>query len=160
MPDPLSVTAAIALAGKCLNGVTKAVQAGREIESAMGHISRWFECVSDINAAERRNKNPSIFKKITNNKSIEAEAFQIWKTKQLVAKQRATLRTTVIYTYGKDVWQELLDIEKSVREERKRLIHRRAEFKQKVADTLVICIGGCLIIGILVGFAYVLSLGG
>ena len=58
MPDPLSVTAAIALAGKCINGVTKVVNSGREIESAMGHISRWFECVSDVNAAERRAKNP------------------------------------------------------------------------------------------------------
>ena len=56
MPDPLTVTAAITIAGKCLNGVTKAVNAGRELESAMGNISRWFECVSDVNAAERRAK--------------------------------------------------------------------------------------------------------
>ena len=50
MPDPLTVTAAIALAGKCLNGVTKAVNAGRELESAMGHISRWFEILMQQNA--------------------------------------------------------------------------------------------------------------
>ena len=42
MPDPLTITAAITLAGKCINGVTKAVNSGRELESAMGHISRWF----------------------------------------------------------------------------------------------------------------------
>ena len=116
MPDPLTVSTAIALASKCIGGVTKVVQSGREIEDAMGHLSRWFECVSDINAAERRNKNPSIFKKLTNNKSIEAEAFSIWRAKQAVASQRKQLYEVITYTYGKDKWLELLDTERSVRE--------------------------------------------
>ena len=73
MPDPLTITAAITLAGKCINGVTKAVNSGRELEDAMGHISRWFECVSDVNAAENRAKNPSIFQKVTAAKSVEKQ---------------------------------------------------------------------------------------
>ena len=41
MPDPLTVTAAITLAGKAVGQVSKLVQSGRELEDCMGHISRW-----------------------------------------------------------------------------------------------------------------------
>ena len=50
-------------------------------------------------------------------------------------------------------------MEKDIREERKKQVHARAEFRQKIADTIVVCIGGIVIIGILVGLVYVLSLG-
>ena len=160
MPDPLSITAAIALAGKCINGVTKAVNSGRELESAMGHISRWFECVSDVNAAERRAKKPSLFKKLTDAKSVEKEAFDALIAKRKMAEMRRQLYELIVYTWGKDAWNELVQMERDIRAERKRQIHARAEFKQKIADTIVICIGGIAIVGLLVGFIYVLSLGG
>ena len=70
MPDPLTVTAAITLAGKAVSQVSKLVQSGREIEDCMGHISRWFECCSDVNKARERAENPPFFKKLTNSKSI------------------------------------------------------------------------------------------
>ena len=160
MPDPLSITAAIALAGKCINGVTKAVNSGRELESAMGHISRWFECVSDVNAAERRAKKPSLFKKLTDAKSVEKEAFDALIAKRKMAEMRKQLYELIVYTWGKDAWNELVQMERDIRAERKRQIHARAEFKQKIADTIVICIGSIAIVGLLVGFIYVLSLGG
>ena len=159
MPDPLSITAALALAGKCINGVTKAVNSGKELESAMGHISRWMECVSDINAAERRAKKPSLFKKLTDAKSVEKEAFDALIAKRKMTEQRKQLYELIVYSWGKEAWGELVQMEKDIREERKKQVHARAEFRQKIADTIVVCIGGIVIIGILVGFVYVLSLG-
>ena len=160
MPDPLSITAAIALAGKCINGVTKAVNSGRELESAMGHISRWFECVSDVNAAERRAKKPSLFKKLTDAKSVEKEAFDALIAKRKMAEMRKQLYELIVYTWGKDAWNELVQMERDIRAERKRQVHARAEFRQKIADAIIICIGGIVIVGLLVGFVYILSLGG
>jgi len=160
MPDPLTVTAAIALAGKCINGVTKAVNTGRELESAMGHISRWFECVSDVNAAERRAKKPSLFKKLTQAKSVEKEAFDALIAKRKMAEMRKQLYELIVYSWGKEAWNELVQMERDIRAERKRQIHARAEFRQKVADFTFIVIGGIAIIGILIVFIYVLSLGG
>ena len=160
MPDPLSVTAAIALAGKCINGVTKAVNSGRELESAMGHISRWFECVSDINAAERRAKKPSLFKKLTDAKSVEKEAFDALIAKRKMAEGRKRIYELVTYTWGKEAWNELVQMEREIRSERQRQVHARAEFKRKMADFIFICIGGIVIIGLLVSFIYILSLGG
>ncbi len=160
MPDPLTVTAAIALAGKCINGVTKAVNAGRELESAMGHISRWFECVSDVNAAERRAKKPSLFKKLTAAKSVEKEAFDALIAKRKMAEMRKQLYELIVYSWGKEAWNELVQMEKQIREERKRQVHAASEFKQKIADFIFIVIGGIAIIGIVIGFIFVLSLGG
>ena len=160
MPDPLSITAAIALAGKCINGVTKAVNSGRELESAMGHISRWFECVSDVNAAERRAKKPSLFKKLTDAKSVEKEAFDALIAKRKMAEMRKQLYELIVYTWGKDAWNELVQMERDIRSERKRQVHARAELRRKVADFIFICIGGIVITGMLIGFVYVLSLGG
>ena len=160
MADPLTITAAIALAGKCINGVTKAVNSGRELESAMGHISRWMECVSDINAAERRAKKPSLFKKLTDSKSVEKEAFDALIAKRKMAEQRKQIYELIVYSWGKDAWHELVQMEKDIRTERKRQVHAQAELKQKVSDIIFICIGAIGIIGILVGFVKILSLGG
>ena len=160
MPDPLTITAAITLAGKCINGVTKAVNSGRELEDAMGHISRWFECVSDVNAAENRAKNPSIFQKVTAAKSVEKEAFDALIAKRKMAEQRKTLYELITYSWGKDAWSELVQMERDIRAERKKQIHARQELKQKIADVIFLVIGGAVIIGMIMGFLWVLSLGG
>ena len=159
MPDPLTITAAITLAGKCINGVTKAVNSGRELESAMGHISRWFECVSDINAAENRAKNPSIFQKVTAAKSVEKEAFDALIAKRKMAEQRKTLYELITYSWGKDAWIVLVQMERDIRAERKKQIHARQELKQKIADVIFLVIGGAVIIGMIMGFLWILSLG-
>ena len=160
MPDPLSVTAAIALAGKCINGVTKVVNSGREIESSMGHIYRWFYCVSDVNAAERRAKNPGLFKKLTQAKSVEKEAFDALIAKRKMAEMRKQLYELIVYSWGKEAWGELVQMEKDIRAERKRQIHERAEFRQKLFDFIFVSLGSIAIIALLVGFVYILSLGG
>lgn len=160
MPDPLTITAAITLAGKCVNNVTKIINSGREIEDAMGHISRWFECVSDVNAAERRAKEPSLFKKVTAAKSVEKEAFDALIAKRKMAEQRKTLYELIVYSWGKDAWNELVAMEKEIREERKKVVHARMEFRKKVSDCIFILVGLGAIFGIVFGFLYVLSLGG
>ena len=160
MPDPLTITAAITLAGKCVNNVTKMVNSGRELEDAMGHISRWFECVSDVNAAERRAKEPSLFKKVTAAKSVEKEAFDALIAKRKMAEQRKTLYELSVYSWGKDAWNELVAMEKEIREERKKVVHARMEFRRKVSDCIFILVGLTVILGIIFGFLYVISLGG
>jgi len=160
MADPLTITAAITLAGKCINGVTKAVNSGRELESAMAHISRWMECVSDINAAERRAKKPSLFKKLTDAKSVEKEAFDALIAKRKMAERRKQLYELIVYSWGKEAWNDLVRMERDIRAERKRQVHAQAELKQKASDIVFICVGTIVIIGILVGFVKILSLGG
>ena len=160
MPDPLTVTAAITLAGKAVNQVSKLVQSGREIEDCMSHISRWFECCSDVNKARERAENPPFFKKLANAKSVQAEAMDAVIAQKKMRDQRAQLRELIMWQWGKDEWDNLLAQEKQIREKRQKLLHDRIVLKQKIFD-LVIGVAGILaILGIIIGFIWIISLGG
>ena len=160
MPDPLTVTAAITLAGKAVNQVSKLVQSGREIEDCMSHISRWFECCSDVNKARERAENPPFFKKLANAKSVQAEAMDAVIAQKQMRDQRAQLRELIMWQWGKDEWDNLLAQEKQIREKRQKLIHDRIVLKQKIFDFAIGIVGVLAILGIIIGFIWILSLGG
>jgi hypothetical protein len=160
MPDPLTVTAAITLAGKAVNQVSKLVQSGREIEDCMSHISRWFECCSDVNKARERAENPPFFKKLANAKSVQAEAMDAVIAQKKMRDQRAQLRELIMWQWGKDEWNNLLAQEKQIREKRQKLIHDRIVLKQKIFDLIIGVAGILAMLGIIIGFIWILSLGG
>jgi len=160
MPDPLTVTAAITLAGKAVNQVSKLVQSGREIEDCMSHISRWFECCSDVNKARERAENPPFFKKLANAKSVQAEAMDAVIAQKKMRDQRAQLRELIMWQWGKDEWDNLLAQEKQIREKRQKLIHDRIVLKQKIFDFAIGIVGILAILGIIIGFIWIISLGG
>jgi hypothetical protein len=160
MPDPLTVTAAITLAGKAVNQVSKLVQSGREIEDCMSHISRWFECCSDVNKARERAENPPFFKKLANAKSVQAEAMDAVIAQKKMRDQRAQLRELIMWQWGKDEWDNLLAQEKQIREKRQKLIHDRIVLKQKIFDLIIGVAGILAILGIIIGFIWIISLGG
>ena len=160
MPDPLTVTAAITLAGKAVNQVSKLVQSGREIEDCMSHISRWFECCSDVNKARERAENPPFFKKLANAKSVQAEAMDAVIAQKKMRDQRAQLRELIMWQWGKDEWDNLLAQEKQIREKRQKLIHDRIVLKQKIFDFIIGVAGILAILGIIIGFIWIISLGG
>ena len=160
MPDPLTVTAAITLAGKAVNQVSKLVQSGREIEDCMSHISRWFECCSDVNKARERAENPPFFKKLANAKSVQAEAMDAVIAQKKMRDQRAQLRELIMWQWGKDEWDNLLAQEKQIREKRQKLIHDRIVLKQKIFDFTIGIVGILAILGIIIGFIWIISLGG
>lgn len=160
MPDPLTVTAAITLAGKAVNQVSKLVQSGREIEDCMSHISRWFECCSDVNKARERAENPPFFKKLANAKSVQAEAMDAVIAQKKMRDQRAQLRELIMWQWGKDEWNNLLAQEKQIREKRQKLIHDRIVLKQKIFDLIIGVAGILAILGIIIGFIWIISLGG
>tara|TARA_R100000081_G_C4789235_1_gene156541 strand:- start:49 stop:531 length:483 start_codon:yes stop_codon:yes gene_type:complete len=160
MPDPLTVTAAITLAGKAVNQVSKLVQSGREIEDCMSHISRWFECCSDVNKARERAENPPFFKKLANAKSVQAEAMDAVIAQKKMRDQRAQLRELIMWQWGKDEWDNLLAQEKQIREKRQKLIHDRIVLKQKIFDLIIGVAGILAMLGIIIGFIWIISLGG
>ena len=160
MPDPLTVTAAITLAGKAVNQVSKLVQSGREIEDCMSHISRWFECCSDVNKARERAENPPFFKKLANAKSVQAEAMDAVIAQKKMRDQRAQLRELIMWQWGKDEWDNLFAQEKQIREKRQKLIHDRIVLKQKIFDLIIGVAGILAMLGIIIGFIWILSLGG
>ena len=160
MPDPLTITAAITLAGKAVSSVSKLVQSGRELEDCASHISRWFECCSDVNKARERAENPPFFKKLANAKSVQAEAMDAVIAQKKMRDQRAQLRELIMWQWGKDEWDNLLAQEKQIREKRQKLIHDRIVLKQKIFDFTIGIVGILAILGIIIGFIWIISLGG
>jgi hypothetical protein len=158
--EPLSVMAALSVANKAFNGVSRLVSKGHEIESTLGQLGKWFEALADVNAATERSKNPPLFKKIAGSKSIEKEALDCVIAKQKMYQQRKELRELILYSYGKDVWDDLLATEKQIRTERKNQIYKRLEFKQKMIDFSCIILGGLTILSIIIGFLMIIASGG
>ena len=74
--------------------------------------------------------------------------------------QRAQLRELIMWQWGKDEWDNLMRLEKEVREKRAKAIHDRIVLKQKILDYVIGFIGVFAIIGIIIGFIWVISLGG
>ena len=160
MPDPLTITAAITLAGKAVSSVSKLVQSGRELEDCASHISRWFECCSDVNKARERAENPPFFKKLTNSSSVQAEAMDAVIAQKKMRDQRAQLRELIMWQWGADEWENLLAQEKQIREKRQKLLHARIVLKQKIFDFTFGIVGILAILGIIIGFIWIISLGG
>ena len=63
MPDPLTISMAIAVASKAFQGVQKMVELGREAEDTFGHIGKWMEASHDVNKAKNALKNLPCLKK-------------------------------------------------------------------------------------------------
>ena len=159
MPDPLTITAAITLAGKAFSGIQKVINSGRELEDAMGHVSRWFECVHDVNKAQERAKKPSLFKKITNASSVEKEALDALIAKRKLYEQRKQLREIVLYSWGKEAWDELIAMEKQIRIERTKAIHARVEFMRKITDFVAIAGFIIFLISLIIGGLWIFNRG-
>ena len=74
--------------------------------------------------------------------------------------QRAQLRELIMWQWGKDEWDNLQRLEKEIREKRAKAIHDRIVLKQKIFDFIIGMIGIVAIVGIIIGFIWIISLGG
>jgi hypothetical protein len=123
MIDPLT---AIAVATKAFNTVKRMVAAGREIEDTLTQIGTWYGAVSDFNEAKRQAQNPPLFKRLVSKKSVEQEAMDIYVQQKKVNQQENELRTLLLYTYGTNGYQELVDLRRKIREQREQTIYAQA----------------------------------
>ena len=160
MPDPLTISMAIAVASKAFQGVQKMVELGQSAESTFGQIGKWMEASHDVNKAKERAEKPSLFKKITDSGSLERESLDVLIAQKKMFEQRKELRTMIVMAYGIESWNELLAIEKKIRAERTRVIHDRIKAKQKIVDILFIFFGFSFIMALIVGTVYVILQGG
>ena len=76
MFDPVTISAAVATASTAFNGIKRAFQAGRDLESMSQDLSRWMGAVSDVDAAHKSAKNPTMFRKVFSGGTIEQEAIE------------------------------------------------------------------------------------
>ena len=130
--DPLTISAAISTATAAFGGIKRAFAAGRDLEAMTGDLRRWMGAVSDVANIEKRAKNPSMFNKMFNGKSIEQEAIEAFAAKKKLQQQRDELKTFIMFTNGTAAWDELLAMEGQIRKRRQKEIYEAQERREKI----------------------------
>jgi peptidoglycan biosynthesis protein MviN/MurJ (putative lipid II flippase) len=156
--DPVTISAAVATASTAFNGIKRAFQAGRDLESMTQDLSRWMGAVSDVDAAHNSAKNPTMFRKVFSGGSIEQEAIEAFTAKKRLEEQRYELQQFIKFTHGTAAWDELLRMEGQIRKRRQKEIYDRKIFREKVIGIIVLII--VLVIGLAVLGLFVYSLMG
>ena len=156
MFDPVTISAAVATASTAFNGIKRAFAAGKDLESMSQDLSRWMGAVSDVDAAHKSAKNPTMFRKVFSGGTIEQEAIEAFTAKKKLEEQRYELKQFLMFTHGSKAWDELLSMEGQIRKRRQKEIYDRKIFREKVisivAVTIVVAIGSV----VLIGFIYTL----
>ena len=157
MFDPISITATIAAANTAFNGIKRAFQICKDIQSMTGDLSKWMTAASDIENAAKQAKNPTLLQKLVKRGSIEQEALEAFSPKKQLEEQRYELQQFIKFTHGTHAWTELLKMEGEIRKRRQKEVYDRKILRDKiimwVAVTTVVGIG----LVILVGFIYSLQ---
>ena len=156
MFDPVTISAAVATASTAFNGIKRAFAAGKDLESMSQDLSRWMGAVSDVDAAHKLAKNPTMFRKVFSGGTIEQEAIEAFTAKKKLEEQRYELKQFLMFTHGSKAWDELLAMEGQIRKRRQKEIYDRKIFREKVISWVVISIVVSIGCAILVGFIYTL----
>ena len=78
--DPVTISAALGVASTAFNGIKRAFAAGRDLEAMSQDLSRWMGAVSDVDAAHKSAKTPTMLPKELGGGSIEQEAIEAFTT--------------------------------------------------------------------------------
>jgi len=157
MLDPVS---AIATATTAFNTIKKGFAIGRDIESMASDLGRWMGALSDLEQAEKEAKNPPIFKKLFNGKSIEQEAMEAFAAKKKAEAQRAELKQWMGFTLGSKAWDELIAMEGQIRKQRQETMYRQRERRQKFIEWVVIILSIITGLIILAGLVWMFKVKG
>ena len=145
MFDPITIGACLTTASTAFSGLKRAFQAGRDIESMTGDLSRWMSAVSDIEQKEKSAKNPPIFRKVFG--SVEQEALEAFAAKKKLEEQRYELKTFIQFSHGHKAWEELIAMEGKIRKARQEQLYRQQEIKERIIEGIFIFLLLCTIVG-------------
>lgn len=156
MFDPITITAAVSTASTAFAGIKRAFQAGRDLESMTQDLSRWMGAVSDVDAAHKSAKNPTMFRKVFGGGSIESEAIEAFAAKKKLEEQRYELKQFLMFTHGSKSWDELLQMEGQIRKRRQKEIYDRKLLQEKIIGYILLTVVLVVGFGVLGGFVYTL----
>jgi len=152
--DPVS---AMATASAAFGALKKGFAVGRDVESMVGDLSRWMGALSDIDQAEKEAKNPPIFKKLFNGKSVEQEAIEAFAAKRKAQSQRDELKQWISLTLGRSAWDELIRMEGNIRKQRQETLYRQRERRQKFVEIVAWIVMTGIAVGVLTLFVVLLK---
>ena len=156
MFDPITISASLSVASAAFSNVKRMFQAGRDLESMAGDLSRWMGAVSDIDNAHKSAKNPTMFKKVFGGGTVEQEAIGACAAKKKLQEQRDELKQFLMFTHGSKSWDELLQMEGQIRKRRQKEVYDKQQFREKVIMYVVLAVVLIIGTGVLGSFVYTL----
>jgi hypothetical protein len=156
MIDPIT---AFAAANAAFKGVKMLVGAGKEIQDISGQLGAWYGAVADITRAESQRKNPTFLDKVSQGtESIEQEAMDIVVRKKTLFEKEKEIKFMLDMRFGFGTYDEMVDMRRQIRKDREKEVYSAMESKRQIANNMAILGLSILIIGILGGGVYMISL--
>ena len=155
MIDPIT---AMSVAVNAFGTIKRMVSAGKDVEDTLTQIGRFYGAVSDLSEAKRQADNPPLFKKIISSKSVNEEAMNTYARNKRTQQMERELRELLMYTYGKEGYNELVQLRRSIATQREKTIYLQ-ERKRKAFFWNSIQITGIAVLGYAVYFVFALILG-
>ena len=156
MIDPIT---AFAAANAAFKGVKMLVGAGKEIQDISGQLGAWYGAVADITRAESQRKNPTFLDKVSQGtESIEQEAMDIVVRKKTLFEKEKEIKFMLDMRFGFGTYDEMVDMRRQIRKDREKEVYAVMESKRQIANNMAILGLSILIIGILGGGVYMVSL--
>ncbi len=155
MLDPIT---AVATATTAFNLIKKGIAFGQDLDSMSKQLSKWYGAVSDFNYAEREVNNAGGVSKLLLKGSIEQMALDITINKQKIQEQEKELRTLIMYTYGHNVYNEMIELRRKLRKQREQEVYRQREAKRAIVEFFLIVMLIMLVGGFLMFLGYMFFL--
>ena len=151
MLDPIT---AVATATSAFNLIKKGIAFGNDLESMTNSLSRWYGAVSDFNYAEKEVNSKGGISKLLMKGSIEKMALDITVNKQKILEQEKELRTLITYTYGPNIYNEMIELRRKLKKQREDEIYHRREFKNQCIEAGLVILLMCSIGGVVLFLTY------
>ena len=145
--DPLTITACISGATRAYNMVTKAVNAGREIEDTAQYIGKFFDSKEKLLEIEKENQHGP---KFLRGSSVEAQALEIQMAKHKTQQMEARLREIImLYGPGEAFYNEMMKTRRTIRQQRLAAAEARATNRRLLIDGGLIMLMAAFTMGII-----------
>ena len=150
--DPIT---AVATATTAFNAIKKGIQFGQDLEGMTKQLSRWYGAVSDFNYADKEVNSAGGVSKLLMKGSIEQMALDITIHKQKILEQEKELRILIQYTYGMNVYNEMIELRRKLRKQREDAIYKKRELKRNLLEFFLVLLLFSLIAASFVFFIWV-----
>ena len=117
-------------------------------------LSRWYGAVSDFNYADKEVNSAGGVSKLLMKGSIEQMALDITIHKQKILEQEKELRVLIQYTYGMNVYNEMIELRRKLRKKREDEIYRKREMKRQALEAFLVLLLIVMVAGFVLGVGY------
>lgn len=149
--DPLTL---IATATGAFNFLKVGIEKGKEIEKMVSQLGTWFEAVAKFRVYQTATTKPTLFKKLLFSGSVEQEALQMVVYKKKIEEQERELMSLIVLRYGKETFQEMLQLRRQIKDSRELLVTRRKQAIAELKTNLLYSLAILLLLGGTGGFIY------